>query len=438
MTKEEKILKKKKEKNLKLYYIYKIFSWDLVFYYAISFLFLNSYKGLSAAAIIFADSFYPFFKIIFQLPSTILAEKFGKRTALIIGNISLSIYVLFVLGCSNTYILIIGNIFMALGFVLKNLCETNLLYDSLPNTSKKQKIFSKIDGKSSALYFSFEALSCILSGFLYNINPNFPIILCLICTILSSIIAHFFSEVPKDINNLDEDPTNYKNTSTSLKQYIRNLKNAFKFIFSSGRLRALIYFNAIFIALIYLLVSYRRSLLTEIGISSENIGIIFAILGLSSGLGSALTSKINKLFKNKTLTYFGLYYTFSIIISGLVVVLNIPFLSMVIIIVVMLTIQFFIKGPYYTLIKQYLSSFASSSMRLKISTASYLIEGLISGIVSFFGAWLLTFTDTAHASIIIGCTSFILIILLLEYMKPRVGLKPEEYRPEEINFKEVE
>ena len=172
MTKEEKILKKNMKKNLKLYYIYKMFSWDLVFYYAISFLFLNNYKGLTSAEIIFADAFYPFFKILFQLPSTILAEKFGKRSAIIIGNISLAIYILFILGCNNMYLLILGNVFMAFGFVLKNLCETNILYDSLPKGTKKQKAFSKIDGRSSAIYYVFEAISCILSGYLYKINPS--------------------------------------------------------------------------------------------------------------------------------------------------------------------------------------------------------------------------------------------------------------------------
>ena len=48
-------LEKNKKHNLKLYFLYKAFSWDLLFYYAISFMFLNAYKGLTAAEIIFAD-----------------------------------------------------------------------------------------------------------------------------------------------------------------------------------------------------------------------------------------------------------------------------------------------------------------------------------------------------------------------------------------------
>lgn len=430
-------LEKNKKHNLKLYFLYKAFSWDLLFYYAISFMFLNAYKGLSAAEIIFADSFYPFFKVLLQIPATLFVEKTDKRTGLIVGNLALFVYVLFVLGCHSMYIMIIGNIFMALGFVLKNLCESNLIYDSLPKSNKKQKIFSKIDGKSSAAYYVLEALSCGASGFLYNINPNIPIIACLLCTLFSVILSHLFIEV-EDITNPDENHIKIKNARIGFKKYIRDLKNAFKFIFSSPRLKSLIYFNAIFMAIIYLLISYRRSLLSEIGVSAQNIGLIFAVLELLSSIASAYTSKINKKLKNKSLTYLSLYFIFSIIVSGLVVVLTVPHNVELSIVILMLAIQFLAKGPYYTLIKQYLSSFSSSTMRIKIFSANNLIEGIITGIISFIGSWLLLFTDTAHASIIIGCSSFVIVIILLEYMSSRVGLDPEKYTKKDIEFREVE
>lgn len=430
-------LEKNKKHNLKLYFLYKAFSWDLLFYYAISFMFLNAYKGLSAAEIIFADSFYPFFKVLLQIPATLFVEKTDKRTGLIVGNLALFVYVLFVLGCHSMYIMIIGNIFMALGFVLKNLCESNLIYDSLQKSNKNQKIFSKIDGKSSAAYYVLEALSCGASGFLYNINPNIPIIACLLCTLFSVILSHLFIEV-EDIRNPDENHIKIKNAKIGFKKYIRDLKNAFKFIFSSPRLRSLIYFNAIFMAIIYLLISYRRSLLSEMGVSAQNIGLIFAVLELLSSIASAYTSKINKKLKNKSLTYLSLYFIFSIIVSGLVVVLTVPYNIELSIVILMLAIQFLAKGPYYTLIKQYLSSFSSSTMRIKIFSANNLIEGIITGIISFIGSWLLLFTDTAHASIIIGCSSFIIVIILLEYMSSRVGLDPEKYTKKDIEFREVE
>lgn len=435
---ENKDLEKNKKHNLRIYYIYKTFSWDLLFYYAVSFIFLTDYMGLTAAEIIFADAFFPLFKIIFQIPCTLLVENFGKRTGLIVGNISLAIYMLFILGCKNMYILLVGNIFMALGFVLKSLCESNLLYDSIPNIQEKRKVFSKIDGTSASFHYLFEAITCIASGFLYTQNPNIPMVLCLICILISLLIAHFFKSVPIDITNENEEHSKNKTIKKRLKQYIRNLKNAFKFIFSSSRLRSLIYFNALMISLIYLLTSYRRSLFADIGITAQNIGIMYAGLGMISSIYSSITPQLHKIFKNKMLTYMGLYFSLSILLSGLAVCLNIPFKLLIIIVVATQAIQFGIKGPYYTLIKQYLSSFASSSMRVKIISASNLIEGFITGLVSLLGAFLLTKMSTALASIIIGTSFFFLFAILLNYMKTHVGLKPEEYSNKEINFKEVE
>ena len=61
-------------------------SWDLLFYYAIIFLFFTQTKGISAADVLLAESFYPIFKMIFLVPATILINSLGKRKSLIIGN----------------------------------------------------------------------------------------------------------------------------------------------------------------------------------------------------------------------------------------------------------------------------------------------------------------------------------------------------------------
>ena len=57
----EEIISKNRKYNQNLYKIYKMLSWDLLFYYTISFLFLTKAKGLSTSEILFADAFYPIF-----------------------------------------------------------------------------------------------------------------------------------------------------------------------------------------------------------------------------------------------------------------------------------------------------------------------------------------------------------------------------------------
>ena len=62
-------LEEKREYNIKLFPIYKMFAWDLLFYYAISFLFLTEVKHFTAADVVLVDvSLYTLFKFLLQVP----------------------------------------------------------------------------------------------------------------------------------------------------------------------------------------------------------------------------------------------------------------------------------------------------------------------------------------------------------------------------------
>ena len=78
-TKEMVNNTKAKEKNVRLYPTYKMLSWDLLFYYAIIFLFFTQIKNITAADVLLAESFYPLFKVILLIPATILIDRIGKK-----------------------------------------------------------------------------------------------------------------------------------------------------------------------------------------------------------------------------------------------------------------------------------------------------------------------------------------------------------------------
>ena len=232
MTKElqEEDIKKHKKHNIRIYYIYKAISWDLLFYYAVSFIFLNAFKGLTPAEIVFADAFFPLYKVLFQIPAALLVNRIGKKNCLIVGNTSLLVYMIFVLGCNYYQIMIIANIFMAFGFVLKNLCESNILYDSLQGDPDKLKKYSKIEGRSSALYYYLGAFSSIVAGLTYNINPYIPMCICMGFVIASIICSYLFKEVPIDLTNPNEEHGPDESLFKRIKHYRKDMKNAFKLL----------------------------------------------------------------------------------------------------------------------------------------------------------------------------------------------------------------
>ena len=150
---------RQKKKNVRIFPIYKTVSWDLLFYFPIIFLFLTQVKGFSAAQVLFADAFYTLSNTFWQLPITRVVDKLGKKRSLIIGNILYSLSILAMIFLNQYYELLLIQLIYALGYSIKGICETNILYDSLPIGKKRGRVFSKIDSKSTSYFYLFDAVS---------------------------------------------------------------------------------------------------------------------------------------------------------------------------------------------------------------------------------------------------------------------------------------
>lgn len=424
----ETILKQNKEFNLKLYPIYKALSWDLLFYYAISFLFLTQTKGLSASDVLLTDAFHTIFRFVFMIFCNIIINKIGEKKALILGNVFVAISIGLLILPGAVPLVIISNFFSAVGYNLKGITESNVLYSSVPKTENRNSNFSKIDGKGSSYYYYIDAITSLSTGFLFIINGYLPMLLCLLLTIFSTYLSCKFKDV---------DAT--QNTTSSLKSELRDIKQGFKFIFKSNRLRHLILFNAVLTAILSSLPSLRSSILTDINLPSQYFGILIAILQVVSGIASAQSQWFHKKYRNRALQKLSIPYCFSLIVIGFCVasISSIGYIPCAIILFAMFIVQTVIKGPYYTLIKTYLSSFASHTMRTKILSVSDLSHGIARTILSLICSALLEITTTAYVFIIIGCLLTIFLVLLLDKMRHTVGLKPEEYSKKDIEFTEV-
>ena len=418
-----------KAKNRKIITLYKILSYDLIFYYTISYLFLVNVKGLSAAQIVFADSFYPLFKLLFQLPCTIFIQKFGKRNSLIVSNIAVSIFVILTIGLIDTFTMIVSNFFLAFAFVIKAMAEPTILYDSLEDTPNKRETFTKYEGKSAAGYFFLEAITSLGTGFLYVINPYVPLIICLLVTIFTVFLSTLLHEIPTN-TNIEK----VQSAKEQFQNHVKDLKIAFKFIIKSGRLRSLILYNSLMASLLFLTNTFRRSLLDDIGVSSEYFGIIFTIFGIVASISATQSYSMHKAYTNKTLSLIGLSYTISIIVCGAAVVLKLPLFLMYYILLIAFSVNYIMKGPFYTLIKQYLNSFCDSNMRLKIYSANLFFEYISATIFSLICSWIMGYFSNAVTTLLLGLVSTGLMILLLIYLSTRVGLKPEEYSKDDIYY----
>ena len=190
------------------------------------------------------------------------------------------------------------------------------------------------------------------------------------------------------------------------------------------------------IQIIMMISTYENSLLTDLQVASQYFGIIFAILTLVQCFSVRYQDKIHNSFKNKTLAFISIPIFISFIITGIVANLNLNFTITIIIVMFTFFIHHFFRGPYWVLEDEYVTNFTTANIRAKILSTSNLIKNIGKIVISFLGGLLLEFYSTSTAYLIIGIVGLIIILLVLRYMKQRIGLKPEEYNKEDIVYEE--
>ena len=411
----------KKNINVKLFPFYKMISWDLLFFYAIIFIYLVQVKNIPAPRVILSEALYNVAIMIFIIPSGKIVDKIGKKNSVIIANICVCLSVVVLLIMKNFYHLVLAYTIMAFGYSIKAIAENIILYDSIPSGSKKGKLFSLIDGKASSYYYYIDAVSAIVTGFLYVINPYIPLILCLVMCVISTIISCKFQHT----NTVEKAKTD-NNTKVTLKEAFQHVKN-------SKRILYLIILYAIFSGLLYNISSLRSSLFEDLNLNPQYFGIIYAVLQIISGTTARYQNKIHNRFKNETLAILTMPVTISCILIGVLGSMKSDnFIFSVIII--LFIIQNILKGPYRSLIVRYMNNFTNKSIRTKLATIESLGYYGVAVLFSLMCSFLRERTSTAITFIIIGVVSAFLIGTLLYLMKGRVGLKPEQYPAEDLKY----
>lgn len=414
-----------KKINARLYPIYKMLSWDLLFYYSIIFLYLVQAKNFSASQVMLGEAFFTASCFVLQIPIGLLVDKIGKKRSLVIANICMCLFSFILLIIQNFNQLLIGYFIDAIGYVLRTVCETNILYDSLPIGKRRGNLYSEIDGIGASRYYVVDAITSLIAGYAFVLNPYLPIIFCFIANIISTILATRFRSIKLQNEQVE--------VKEGVREYFRQLGEAIRFTKKSKRIFCLLLYFGLVSGLIYNLTTFRSSVLEGISIPEHYFGIIFAISQMVAAICAKAQIFIHKRFRNKTLAVLGIPLTISCIIIGFLAMIGTS-TTFKVIIVLLFVFQGAIKGAYNVLIYRYLNNFTNRKIRTKLATIRNMFYNISSIFISLFGAMLLNYTDSANTIIIVGCMMTILIILLLDYMRGKVGLKPEQYKKEDLKY----
>lgn len=417
-----------KRNNAKLYPIYKMFSWDLLFFYSIEFLFYTITKKVTASEILIINGFYLLFRIVMQIPAVAITDFLGKRKSIILGNGLLIIYMLILLCFPGAISIIIADLVFSLGYDMKTIAESNLLYDSV-STRGGEGLYSKLEAKGGSWYYILDGIASLVAGYLFVINNYIPMLICLGFIVISTILSFGF----KDVYEVKKDKKEKIGLTTTLKDYREDLKSSLKFILKSKRMKAFILFQIVFYSVIEIIDTYNSDLLIKVGIPEEQFSMIFAVLTLIGGISLSLKRPIEKKFKNRTLSFISLMYIGVCIIIGAIATFC-KGEAIIPIVLMMYAVQKINTSIWYILEAKYLKNFTKEEMRNKITFSYEFIGGIAASIFSILGGILLKVLDVENAFLMIGLLALASMIVVLDYMRTRFGLKPEEYTKEDLEF----
>lgn len=418
-----------RRRNAKLYPIYKMFSWDLLFFYSIEFLFCTITKGLSASEFLIISGLYMVFKVIGQIPAVAITDFIGKRNSLILGNIMVIVYCIVLIVLPGAVSILIANFIFAIASNIKDIAGPNLLYDSVA-TKGGDGLYSKLEARGGSFYYLLDGVASLLAGYLFLENQYLPMYICLGFSIISTLLSFEFHDV-YPLKKVEK-------TKRSLrKEYYQDLKASFQFIARSKRMKAYILFGAVFYGMIETIEVYQGDLLVEVGISAQYFSMIFAILTFIRGISVVFQKQIERKFKNRTLTFLSLLHITSTLLIGVVATFFTGNL-VIAIILLMCSLEQIISAIWYVLEAKYIKNFTTQDVRNRMNFTYEFIGGIGGSMIAILGGILLDYFCVANAYIIAGLVALGMMTLTLEYMKTRFGLKPEQYPKEDIEFEMIE
>lgn len=243
-------------------------------------------NGLSYTQISVLIAAYSFGVLIFEVPSGVFADHFGRKKTLALAGALLALsYVLF--GSSTTFIpFILASILYGMGDASISGSDEAILFDSLVEMGK-EKQFRKYFGHKWA-YFSYGLVISALGTSLMN-EWGIPALFFLssLFACLSLMLALLMVEPPLHQIQVE-------------RHYIQHIRKAAVFIVKHQQVKWLLIYTMCIMAAIQIFFPYIQFFLKSTAISENFFGIIYSFMIFISGLSASNAYRIEKHLGFKT------------------------------------------------------------------------------------------------------------------------------------------
>ncbi len=340
----------KLKRNISVSYIYN-FLLQLNITSAIWVLYL-AFRGMSLVEIGLLESIYHITGVLFELPTGVIADVYGKKFSVVIGRIVSVISCILMITSDSFFGFAIAFCLSSASMNLNSGAAEALVYDSLKELGEEGK-YKKIWGNLAFVMSIAQGLAVLLGGILADVRFLYAYILGTILQIGALIVAFSFSEPPihKEKNKCENQEKQQGNL------IVNQLVTSIKVLKSRRMVLYLILFSSLVGSLQTTVFFYSQQYFSDMSYSKTAIAIICAVSSLIEAISSKYAYRAEKVLKLRgTLISIALVNILSLM--GLAFIKN---LSIVFFLVTSIT-----GGLAFTIFSDYINSRIPSEYRATI------------------------------------------------------------------------
>lgn len=241
-------------------------------------------RGFSLVEIGISETIFHITSIIFEIPSGVMADVFGRKKMLIVSNIMYTIATLIMIASNSFFMVCLSIAFHALTYNFSSGTGDALAYDSMKKARIQSK-FERYESNQLIIYRVCTGISMLCAGFALTIGYKLAYATDLIACTAQFIVLSTLTEV-----NLKE-KIDERNIFAKIGECFRE---SFMFLKQARKALGLMFCNSFVGALDILLLFFLQAKLPEKGIPRWGLG--FALLFME--LGGVVGSKLILRFKN--------------------------------------------------------------------------------------------------------------------------------------------
>jgi len=339
--------------NIWKYYLFEAL-WSLVFFFPIFQLFYLA-RSLTIFQIALIGIGFSITTLIFEVPSGVLADKWGRKKTLFLSQTFFIISMLIIIFGSHFWHFFIAAIFTGLWWACYSGTGVAFFYDTLIEL-KRRKEYEKLMGRLNLFTGIVGFIAAFSAGFLFNIDIRLPYIFSAAFSLLSLIVITKLTE-PKFHKHAEEET------------FFSHFKSSIKQVAKTEYLVFIVIFGAVLGWVLDFIFSYSQIYFKLISIPVVLFGIIFAFESLIEGIGGWSADKIKNTFSYRSIFSSSLLFT-------LLAVFLMSYLKNYLGVIIFLLVMF-INGMFRIIKRGYVHNRVKSYNRATIDS------------ISTFGMWIL-------------------------------------------------